>query len=155
MQFALIRSAPTIEDKAATIVDHLCQKKDGKGPTDELKRLAEKKFKQTTEQSEGMPTMHRPMQVTDETSMLREGNDNALSGDGFLDDKHGKKRPAATLQASDATVDGKSIAPPQKIMKGLRYKLWNTGALQPAVKFKKQTDKQITEVSLFFYQQQN
>jgi hypothetical protein len=36
--------------------------------------------------------------------------------------------------------------PPAKVWKGLKYKYWTPGAIQPAVKYKKPTDKEITEV---------
>ena len=36
--------------------------------------------------------------------------------------------------------------PPAKVWKGLKYKYWSPGALQPAVKYKRPTDKEITEV---------
>ena len=36
--------------------------------------------------------------------------------------------------------------PPAKVWKGLKYKYWCPGALQPAVKYKRPTDKEITEV---------
>lgn len=36
--------------------------------------------------------------------------------------------------------------PPTKVWKGLKYKYWIPGAIQPAVKYKKPTDKEITEV---------
>jgi hypothetical protein len=32
------------------------------------------------------------------------------------------------------------------VWKGLKYKYWSPGALQPAVKYKRPTDKEITEV---------
>jgi hypothetical protein len=36
--------------------------------------------------------------------------------------------------------------PPAKVWKGLKYKYWSLGVLQPAVKYKRPTDKEITEV---------
>jgi hypothetical protein len=35
------------------------------------------------------------------------------------------------------------------VWKGLKYKYWTPGAVQPAVKYKKPTDKEITEVTIF------
>lgn len=45
--------------------------------------------------------------------------------------------------------NGESIEsqPPAKIWKGLRYKTWSMGAMQPTTKFKKPTDREITEVN--------
>lgn len=36
--------------------------------------------------------------------------------------------------------------PPAKVWKGLKYKYWSPGALQPSVKYKRPTDKEITEM---------
>jgi hypothetical protein len=36
--------------------------------------------------------------------------------------------------------------PPTKHWKGVKYKYWTPGAVQPAVKYKKPTDKEVTEV---------
>jgi hypothetical protein len=37
------------------------------------------------------------------------------------------------------------------VWKGLKYKYWSPGALQPAVKYKRPTDKEITEVMKYIF----
>lgn len=37
--------------------------------------------------------------------------------------------------------------PPAKIWKGLRYKTWSMGTIQPGTKFKKPTDREVIEVN--------
>jgi hypothetical protein len=44
------------------------------------------------------------------------------------------------------TTTASHCPPPTKVWKGLKYKYWTLGAVQPAVKYKKPTDKEITEV---------
>lgn len=39
--------------------------------------------------------------------------------------------------------------PPAKIWKGLRYKTWSLGTIQPGTKFKKPTDREIIEVKRY------
>lgn len=39
--------------------------------------------------------------------------------------------------------------PPSKIWKGVRYKTWSPEALHPSTKFKKTSDKEMTEVNRF------
>lgn len=58
------------------------------------------------------------------------------------DEKRSKKH-----SISEEIGDSIESQPPAKIWKGLRYKTWSMGAMQPATKFKKPTDREITEVN--------
>jgi hypothetical protein len=56
-----------------------------------------------------------------------------------------KSRRHTGDDATNATAS--HCPPPSKVWKGLKYKYWTPGAVQPAVKYKKPTDKEITEVT--------
>lgn len=45
-----------------------------------------------------------------------------------------------------ASASASHCPPPAKVWKGLKYKYWTPGAIQPTVKYKKPTDREITEV---------
>lgn len=60
--------------------------------------------------------------------------------DGLL----GRKRPLSAVD--ELTIDPNEPQPPVKVWKGLRYKTWSSGAMQPAVKHKKPNEREVTEV---------
>ena len=58
----------------------------------------------------------------------------------------GRKRPISSVEETSA--DSNEPQPPAKVWKGLRYKTWNSCAMQPPVKYKKQNEREVTEVCL-------
>lgn len=54
------------------------------------------------------------------------------------------KKHSVTEEASEVIEP----QPPAKVWRGLRYKAWSVGILQPATKFKKPIDREITEVNI-------
>ncbi|XP_046742436.1 histone-lysine N-methyltransferase 2C-like isoform X3 [Diprion similis] len=145
MQFALIHRSPTAtHEKAAAIVDHLCQ--------NSLSRIADMELK--TEAHEKKFVMHRPaehndnlkleaMEIETEVKIKTEKDidtDTIHVKEDSVDEKRPKKH-AATEELNDDSID-----PPTKVWRGLRYKLWTLGAIQPATKYKKPVDREITEM---------
>lgn len=59
------------------------------------------------------------------------------------DEKRPKKHAAALEEPANETSEP---PPPAKVWRGLKYKTWTMGAIQPATKYKKPTDKEITDV---------
>lgn len=57
-----------------------------------------------------------------------------------------EKRPKKHLAMEESITEPTEIQPPVKIWRGLRYKTWSVGLMQPSTKYKKPTDKEITEV---------
>lgn len=55
------------------------------------------------------------------------------------------KKHSVPEESNEATVEPQ---PPAKVWRGLKYKAWSVGVIQPATKFKKTTDREITEVSI-------
>ena len=60
-----------------------------------------------------------------------------------------EKRPKKHSAPGENDSENCEIQPPSKIWRGLRYKTWAPGAIQPSTKYKKPTEREITEVSLF------
>lgn len=61
-----------------------------------------------------------------------------------------EKRPKKHSAADELVVEPTDPPPPAKIWRGLRYKTWSVGLMQPSTKYKKPTDKEITEVQRYF-----
>lgn len=66
--------------------------------------------------------------------------------DESVEEKRPKKHSAA-----DASLLDDSIDPPAKVWRGTRWKSWALGGIQPATKYKKPTDREITEVINYCY----
>ena len=67
--------------------------------------------------------------------------DSQNSRDSFNDDRRGKKHPA-----SDDTSTDSADPTPNKVWKGLKYKNWSPGTMHPRTKYKKPSEREITEV---------
>lgn len=61
-----------------------------------------------------------------------------------------EKRPKKHTVTEESINEISEPPPPAKIWRGLRYKNWSFGAMQPSTKFKKPTDREITEVNYRF-----
>lgn len=59
-----------------------------------------------------------------------------------------EKRPKKHSVADESTTESTEPQPPTKVWRGLRYKTWSIGLMQPPTKYKKPTDKEITEVRI-------
>ena len=116
------------------------QKAESKFLDDNLKKLQENKFfgKQTVGHIDNLQ-MNRLGGETDITANFIK-NDMDLQ-DGSL----ARKRPISTMD--EPLADSNEPQPPTKVWKGIRYKIWSMGAIQPAVKYKKPSEREITEVS--------
>lgn len=121
MQFALMHRSPSIpEDKAAAIIDHLCQK----DKTDRAKRPFDsidhrKNFMDNVEME--LQYVKREVEAMDSHSLFN--------------------KPTDIIKLRK--YDDHSTP---KVWKGLRYKSWTPGCLQPPTKHKKLTDKEIMEL---------
>ncbi|XP_024945171.1 histone-lysine N-methyltransferase 2C isoform X3 [Cephus cinctus] len=146
MQFALMHRAPSnTQDKVATIVDHLCQKAETKLLEHDLKKkLQQNKFmtKQSVESIDSMDV--DPIEMDTETRIKTEKEDFEMSDhkEELINEKRSKKHPATEEPLNDVT----ELPPPSKVWRGLRYKSWSLGAIHPATKYKKPTDREITEM---------
>lgn len=60
-----------------------------------------------------------------------------------MEEKRPKKHPAAEESSNDLSTEPQ---PPAKVWRGVKYKSWTVGSMQPPTKYKKPTDKEITEV---------
>lgn len=63
-----------------------------------------------------------------------------------------EKRPKKHAALEEPTNETSEPPPPAKVWRGLKYKTWTMGAIQPATKYKKPTDKEITDVCTFWHQ---
>ncbi|KAI4497783.1 hypothetical protein M0802_007109 [Mischocyttarus mexicanus] len=143
VQFALIHRTPTsTQDKAATIVDHLCPKVDPKIIDDDFKKLQEKRFsiKQSIDHSESMAVdFENKSEIRIKIEEEFEIHDNR-------EDLTEEKRPKKHAALKELSGETNEPPPPAKLWKGLRYKTWTMGAIQPPTKYKKPTDKEITDM---------
>lgn len=148
MQFALMHRSPTMtQDRAAAIVDHLCQDKtvakkqlneksnDILNKTDNLEKMDVDEIVKTMKQEYPddlliAETLHKDLSKIHETKIKMEIPDNTLSP------KKVKKHLPEDLSISQ---------PPAKLFKGNKYKYWLQGNLQPRHKYKRPTDKEIME----------
>ena len=104
-----------------------------------LKKLQEKKamLKQQIEQIEAMDVDSVDMNL--EHKIKSEQED--VEMESLEEGTKSKKHPMTEKELDDAAIES-----PAKVWKGIRYKSWNVGVLQPSKKFKKQSDREITEV---------
>lgn len=130
--------------QAAAIVDHLCQKSESKFLEEDLKKIEDKKFlmKQSLGQIEAMDIDSIELDLEQRIKNEKDDLESQHSRDSFIDaEKRPKKHPVSEeLSATDLAER------PSKIWRGLRYKTWTTGAIHPSSKYKKPTDREITEV---------
>lgn len=125
MQFALMHRSPSIsEDKAAAIIDHLCQKDktDSKG-----KRL------------ESLDPRHIISNLEMELRYYsrRDSENDIKSHSMFL-----KPSDSSKLKSLDDHTTNQTAS----TYRGIRYKNWSPGCLQPSARHKKPTDKEIMEL---------
>jgi histone-lysine N-methyltransferase MLL3 len=111
---------------------------------EDLKKLQEKKFslKQSIRQIEPMDVDSIEMDLECRIKIEKNEYESQHSRDSFSDEKRPKKHPASEEPSNDCLEP----QPPSKVWKGLRYKTWMNGAIQPTTKYKKPTDREITEV---------
>ena len=120
----------------------MCQKTESKILEDDLKKIQEKKFLLKQLSIEHMDVDSVDMDLQNRIKSEKDDFESQHSRDSFSDEKRPKKHPA-----SDEPIDSNDPQqPPQKVWKGLRYKAWSNGSIQPPTKFKKQTDREVTEV---------
>lgn len=146
MQFALMHRTPTsTHDKAAAIVDHLCQK-ESKIIEEDLKKMQEKKF--LMRQAFGhMGSIDVNRFDYEMNSLIKSEKDELASqfNTDILDEKKAKKHPSSDEMSADL------IDVPNKVWKGTKYKAWYSGCLQPPTKYKKPTEREITEVIIYLF----
>lgn len=107
---------------------------------DDLKSLKKFPTKQHQLQMERLENVEIGTEPTTEIKVKTEKLDNVENAE--IEEKRLKKH-----SISEEISDSIESQPPAKIWKGLRYKTWSMGAMQPATKFKKPTDREITEVN--------
>lgn len=132
-------------------MDHLCQKTDTKLLDDDLKSLKKVPLKQQQQSQQPTDQRCKSIEIDNETATMDikvkteklEHVENVMEG-AEAEEKRPKKH-SVPEESSEATVEPQ---PPAKLWRGLRYKTWSMGAIQPVTKFKKTTDREITEVSI-------
>lgn len=137
MQFALMHRSPSIpEDKAAAIVDHICQK-DPNDPSSTTSAIA--------------PAILDKQRMDKLDILLNRGGSQGLFKDlptvGFdlkRETSMGGVKLGSRLGDMKHAEDAKAGKP--KSLKGTRYKIYTMDCLQPATKFKRATDKEIMEM---------
>lgn len=117
-------------------MDHLCHKTETKLLEDDLKSL--KKFPIKQQQMEKVESMEIDEPAT-EIKIKTEIPESAENAEG--EEKRPKKHPSEEIGEAEV---------PAKIPKDSKYKMWSMGIIQPATKFKKPTDREITEVNSQF-----
>ncbi|CAG2053007.1 unnamed protein product [Timema podura] len=172
MQFALMHRLPaTSEEKVAAIVDHLCQTQDvGQQKKqkrftlgDKKKEVAGKSIKLEEDDDDYKMEVDPEDVANDDKFKIKEEIDDDLP----IDDKLVKIKvcEAQTLlvkqeneslltdkRAKKNVAEDPSTGTPQsqpfsgKQWKGIKYKPWANGCLQPTNKIKKPSDKEITEL---------
>lgn len=143
MQFALMHRTPSnTQYKAATIVDHLCHKVDNKVLDDDFKKGKKFVIKQSVEPVESMEVEQTEKESEIKVKTEKEDQDVPEMKEEIMEEKRPKKHPAAEESATETTEP----QPPAKVWRGLRYKTWSIGSMQPHTKYKKPTDKEITEM---------
>lgn len=138
-------------------MDHLCQKTETKLLDDDLKSLKKVPIKQQQPSQQSADSQRvDSMEIDNETSTITAMDvvkvktekpdhvENAATENTEVEEKRPKKH-SATEESSETTVEPQ---PPAKVWRGLKYKTWSTGAIQPATKFKKTSDREVTEVSI-------
>lgn len=130
-------------------MDHLCQNAQSKIVETELRKdIQEKKFvmKQPIDHME-----NSKIETFEMETEIRMKSENNLDSDIFdnKEDTGSEKRPKKHSATEELSIDD-STDPPTKIWRGLRYKSWAVGGIQPATKYKKPTDREITEVIKYF-----
>lgn len=129
--------------QAATIVDHLCHNKlDAKVLDDDFKKGKKFVVKQPVEHVENMEVDQIEKEPEIKIKMEKEEQDVPETRDEMLEDKRPKKHSVIEESSTESTEP----QPPAKVWRGLRYKTWSVGSMQPPTKYKKPTDKEITEV---------
>ncbi|RZC33964.1 histone-lysine N-methyltransferase 2C-like [Asbolus verrucosus] len=132
MQFALMHRSPSIpEDKAAAIIDHLCQKdkNDFKGKRPFAGSVEQKKSFMDNIEME-YHYFKREMEPLDVSDM----KSHSLFA-----------KPTEVIKLKKYP-DESQIHHPPRVWKGVRYKNWTPGCLQPPAKYKKPTDKETMEL---------
>lgn len=125
--------------QAATIVDHLCHKAETKLLDDDMKGLKKFSLKQQQQRMERFGSMEVDNDSTTEIKIKTEKLENAENAEN--EEKRPKKH-SITEEISEATES----QPPTKMWKGVKYKTWSMGTIQPGTKFKKPTDREVIEV---------
>ncbi|XP_011303059.1 histone-lysine N-methyltransferase 2C isoform X3 [Fopius arisanus] len=144
-QFARMHRTPTTPGKAATIVDHLCSISEVKLLNNTLKKKIEKRSLE--KQQLGLETLDvDQIEINTDIKIKTEKDDSEtmMMGEELmqLEERRPRKHPAS----EDLSVDLADPQPPAKLWRGLKYKLWTMGGIQPATKYKKPTDREITEM---------
>ncbi|PNF41242.1 hypothetical protein B7P43_G01489 [Cryptotermes secundus] len=191
MQFALMHRCPSIsEDKAAAIVDHLCQT--AQSPSQQKKlhppenaektkkdesikeKGKEEDEKMEVEQQEDEVKMDQAVAESDKSAEPQSTPSQAKVAESISVKTEvpikqeteavpvtavmtppsstpprvtsSEKKSRRHTGDEPASASASHCPPPTKVWKGLKYKYWTPGAIQPAVKYKKPTDKEITEM---------
>lgn len=137
-------------------MDHICHKTETKILDDDLKSLKKVPIKQQQQQSQqSVDQRVESMEIDNETNVTittdvvkvksekPDHMENATENT-EVEEKRPKKH-SVTEESSEIAVEPQ---PPAKIWRGLKYKIWSLGAIQATTKFKKTTDREVTEVSM-------
>lgn len=132
-------------------MDHLCQKAEIKLLDEAIKnKVLETKLPEKKELEDVVDNVEdMDIDISTEMKIKTETEDsdmNEITEEIQFDEKRPKKHPASEENDSEGTEP----PPPTKVWRGLRYKSWSLGVIQPPTKYKKPTDREITEVCKSF-----
>lgn len=122
---------------------------------DDLKNMKKVSIKQQQPQQQSMDQRIENMEIDDETTtttatdvvkVKTEKPDHVENATENMDME--EKRPKKHSVPEESSETAVEPQPPTKVWRGLKYKTWSMGVIQPTTKFKKTTDREITEVSI-------
>lgn len=126
-------------------MDHLCHNKiDTKVLDDDFKKGKKYIVKQLVDHVESMEVDQIEKEPEVKIKTEKEDHDVPEANEEIMEEKRPKKHPAT----EESITESIEPQPPTKIWRGLRYKAWCVGSMQPLTKYKKPTDKEVTEVRI-------
>lgn len=140
MQFALMHRSPTMtQDKVAAIVDHLCQDKTI------MKKKIDDKTNNILEKCSATENIEK-MDVDEiVNSIKQECMEEMAMAENLQKDDIKTEVPDSPKKAKKHPTEDTTQQPPAKQFKGVKYRPWAQGALQPRNKYKRPSDKEIME----------
>lgn len=109
---------------------------------DDFKKGKKYVIKQPIDHIESMEVDQTEKETEIKIKTEKEEHDIFEAKEEITEEKRAKKHSVTEESLTELTEP----QPPAKVWRGLRYKTWSVGLMQPTTKYKKPTDKEITEV---------
>lgn len=120
---------------------------------DDLKSIKKLSIKQQHQQQQSINQHVESMEIDNGTTMVTTDivkikSEKLEHVENMMENTEEEKRPKKhSVPEESGDTSGSEPQPPTKVWRGLRYKTWTMGTIQPITKFKKSTDREITEVN--------